>query len=86
MRTQSIWKNESGKLERDCDLQHSSEFLIQLIRENCRNIDDLKKIRAAVDCMIESVHHDMYRYHRHIDVKVEKTDCPSLRQLIAQKE
>jgi ribosomal protein S10 len=33
----------------------NSEHIISLIRSNCNNIDDLKKILSAVECSIEAI-------------------------------
>lgn len=32
---------------------HAAEFLINMIRENCNNLDDLSKIAMAVESMLE---------------------------------
>jgi hypothetical protein len=32
---------------------HAAEFLINMIRENCNNPDDLSKIAMAVESMLE---------------------------------
>jgi hypothetical protein len=57
---------------RIASLYNSAEFLINTIKENCNNIDDLSKISVAVECLLEKI-------------QAEK-EIPTLRQMLAQAE
>lgn len=57
---------------RIASMHHPAEFVINMIRENCKNIDDLSKIAVSVDCLIESC-------------EAEK-EAPTLKQLMLQDE
>ena len=84
MNTQSIWKNDSGSLEKLCDTLNTSEFIIKNIRDSCYNIDDLQKIASAVESMIESIESDTHLYDA-LSCKDEANRAiPTLRQLMVQ--
>jgi hypothetical protein len=51
-------------------MHQPAEFVINMIRENCKNMDDLSKIAVSVDCLIEAC-------------ETEK-EAPTLKQLITQ--
>jgi hypothetical protein len=57
---------------RIASMHKPAEFVIGIIRENCKNMDDLSKIAVSVDCMIE-------------DCSIEK-EAPTLKQLMMQEE
>jgi hypothetical protein len=53
-------------------LADRSEFIICLIRENCKNQDDLSKIALAVECMLEEVSEE------------RRTEAPTIKQVLLQ--
>jgi len=50
----------------------NAEHLITLVKSNCNNLDDLRKISEAVNCLIEA-----------IEIENELKQCPTLEQLQA---
>ena len=84
MNTQSIWKNDSGNLEKLCDTLNTSEFIIKNIRDSCYNIDDLQKIASAVESMIENIEADTHLYDALRCRDETNRDIPTLRQLMVQ--
>jgi len=48
----------------------NAEHLITLVKCNCNNLDDLRKISEAVNCLIEA-----------IEIENELKQCPTLEQL-----
>ena len=48
----------------------NAEHLITLVKSNCNNLDDLRKISEAVNCLIEA-----------IEIENELKQCPTLEQL-----
>jgi hypothetical protein len=53
-------------------LYSSAEFLINAIKENCNNVDDLSKISVAVECLLEA--------------QMDENVSPTLKQLLVQAE
>ena len=49
-----------------------SEHLISLIKTNCNNLDDLRKISAAVDCLVDAIE---------IENELKASHLPTLEQI-----
>lgn len=77
MSTQSIWKNEFGCLEHFEKPTNYPEKVIELIYSKCCNIDDLKKINTAIECMIEEIS---------LTYKKPDIQLPTLVQLLIQAD
>lgn len=59
-------------LIRVASLYNPAEFLINAIKENCNNIDDLSKISVAVECLLEACE--------------KEKELPTLKQLLLQEK